>query len=197
MGSKCVMDVSVLGVVLAGGQASRMNYVAKGLTQYQAKALIEYPLKALASVSASIMINANYDVGAYQAWGFDVFSDNSHCLEKGPLSGVYAALLHAEQLGMTHLIISPCDTPLVSSQVFEMLKQKAEKEPDTLFYIESDSGIQPLHAILPVQGVADKLQHYLEEQARVMLFYRQMNAKSVYWKEEKDFLNINYLDQLA
>jgi len=197
MGSKCVMKVSVLGVVLAGGQASRMNYVAKGLTQYQGKALLDYPLKALTGSASNIMINANHDVGAYQKWGYGVFCDSADCLDKGPLSGVYAALLQAQKLGVTHLMISPCDTPLVNTRVFEMLKQKAEIDADQVFYVESDSGIQPLHAILPVQGMAEKLRSYLDGQARVMHFYRQINAQSVYWKDEQDFLNINYLDQLV
>lgn len=197
MGSEYVMDVSVLGVVLAGGQASRMNYVAKGLTQYRGKSLLEYPLSALATASTNIMINVNQDVSSYLKWGVGVFSDSAVCLDKGPLSGVYAALMQAEILGMTHLMISPCDTPLVDSLVFELLKQNAEHEPEALFYVESDSGIQPLHAIMPVEGMADKLQCYLKDRARVMHFYRQMDAKSVYWKNEQDFLNINYLDQLA
>ena len=190
------MDISILGVVVAGGQASRMNYIAKGLTQYQGKALIEYPLAALDAVSTHVMVNAN-DLEAYQNLGVPVFADDSACHEKGPLSGIYAALLKAQELGVTHLLISPCDTPCVSHHVFELLKQSAQAESDTLYYIESDSGIQPLHAIMPVAGLAEKLEQFLAGQARVMLFYRNMGAKAVYWQEEGDFLNINYLAQLS
>lgn len=191
------MQITILGVVLAGGQASRMNYTAKGLTQYQGKALIEYPLRALSSVSSNVMINVNHDIEAYQNWSLEVFTDKPECKDKGPLSGVYAALLQAELLGVSHLVISPCDTPLVNKSVFELLQQQAMQDSETVFYAESDSGVQPLHAIIPVQGMAERLKRYLHEQARVMLFYRQVGAKPVYWQHEKDFLNINYLDQLA
>lgn len=191
------MNNSILGVVLAGGQASRMNYVAKGLTQYQGHALVSYPLKAMDGVCQTLMINANYDQAAYQAWGLSVFNDGPDCLDKGPLSGIYAALFQAQQLGLSHLMVSPCDTPLVNHSVFELLKGKAQAEPDRIFYIESDSGIQPLHAILPVASMAEKLKLYLDGQARVMLFYRQQGAQSVYWENESAFLNINYLDQLV
>lgn len=190
------MSVSVLGVVLAGGQASRMNYVAKGLTHYKGRALIEYSLSSLTDIACHTLINANQDINAYQKFGVKVFADEVDYLDKGPLSGVFAALLQAQTLGVSHLLLSPCDTPLVTQAIFERLKLAAEQEPKCVFYIESDSGIQPLHAILPVAGMADKLKLYLENEARVMLFYRQLGAKSVYWKDEHAFLNINYLEQL-
>lgn len=197
MRSNSEMDISVLGVVLAGGKASRMNYVAKGLTHFNGEPLISYALNALNQVTAHVMINANHDIESYQALEKFVFQDVPDCLDKGPLSGVYAALLQAQKTGATHLIISPCDTPLVTAYVFELLKQKATQTPGTAFYIESESGIQPLHAIMPVEGMAEKLKYYLEEKARVMLFYREIEAKPVFWQQEKDFLNINYLEQLA
>ncbi|KZM38620.1 hypothetical protein OA92_22740 [Marinomonas sp. SBI22] len=190
------MSVSVLGVILAGGQASRMNYVAKGLTRYKDRVLIEYALKSFETLAEYTLINANKDTKAYQNLGVKVFADEADCLERGPLSGVYAALLQAQKLGVSHLLLSPCDTPLVTQAVFERLKSEAEKEPDCAFYIESDSGIQPLHAILPVAGMAARLKRYLENEARVMLFYRQLGAKAVFWQEEQVFLNINYLEQL-
>lgn len=190
------MSISVLGVVLAGGQASRMNYVAKGLTHYKGRALIEYSLASLANVASYTLINANQDISAYQKFGAQVFTDEADYLDKGPLSGVFAALLQAQALGVSHLLLSPCDTPLVTKAIFERLTLAAEQEPECIYYIESDSGIQPLHAILPVAGTVDKLKHYLKSEARVMLFYRQLDAKSVYWKDEHAFLNINYIEQL-
>ena len=190
------MSISVLGVILAGGQASRMKYVAKGLTRYKDRPLIEYALKSFATLADHTLINANKDIKAYQNFGVKVFTDQADYLDKGPLSGVLASLLQAQALCVSHVLISPCDTPLVTQAVFERLKLAAEQEPESVFYIESDSGIQPLHAILPVAGVADKLKQYLKSEARVMLFYRQLDAKAVYWQDESAFLNINYLEQL-
>jgi len=191
------MTVSILGVVLAGGQAKRMKGQAKGLVPFKERALMSYALEALSSVCDRVMVNANVEIPSYEALGYSVFSDVVPYLDKGPLSGIYAALLHAQEGGFSHLMLSPCDTPYVDKTVFLLLKHHAELELDRLFFMESVSGVQPLHTIMPVIGALVKLGVFLQNENKVMHFYRGLRAQSIRWEDEQTFININYLKQLT
>lgn len=196
------MAVSILGVVLAGGQARRMENKEKGLMQFKGKALCDYAIEALTPFSDKIVINANSlsvaSTLAYEASGCSVFSDSQNHLEKGPLSGLYAALLVAEKEGFSHVLLSPCDTPYVVTGVFDVLKKHTLVDPEKLYFIESTSGIQPLHTIIPVTGMRSKLDAFLQTgERKVMIFYQKCNAQVVAWQNEDCFTNINHLDQLT
>lgn len=188
------MTVSALGVVLAGGQATRMEGKAKGLMAFKGALLCEYAIKALSPVCDDIVVNANYQIEEYEVFA-PVLSDMECIQSRGPLSGVYSALDFASVNGFTHLIISPCDTPYVGNDVFAKLKELAEINSEKILYIKSESGRQPLHAIIPV-GMSEQLKTFLNQgNNKVMDFYNEQDNQSVSWQHDV-FSNINYLDQL-
>ena len=63
------------GVVLAGGEASRMGGQDKGLIELNGRPLIEYVLAAFAPQVGSIIINANRNHAAYARYGHPIIPD--------------------------------------------------------------------------------------------------------------------------
>lgn len=127
------------GVLLAGGQSSRMGS-NKALLELGGERVIESILREMSPVTPRIIIAAN-DRQSYQFLGQEIVLDRYP--GQGPLSGLHAALTSA---GTPWCIVSACDLPFVTTEVFRFLKQAAE-EAESNQLEES-----PDQAIIPVVG---------------------------------------------
>lgn len=103
---------SVTGIVLAGGRGSRMGGVDKGLQNFNGTPLALNALLRLQlqrdSVVGECMINANRNLGAYEAFGVPVWPDTIDGFA-GPLAGFLTGL---ERCETAYLMTVPCDSPL-------------------------------------------------------------------------------------
>ncbi len=96
----------ITGVILAGGRGTRMGGVEKGLLELNGRALIAHLIDALAPQVDHMLINANRAADRYAGFGLPVIKDQPCCADQGPLSGLHAALTHAD----TELVVTaPCD----------------------------------------------------------------------------------------
>ena len=114
----------VTGVVLAGGRGSRMGGVDKGLQNFNGMPLALHTLMRLSPHVGEVMINANRNLGAYEAFGVpvwpDVLSDYA-----GPLAGFLTAL---ERCDTPWLATVPCDTPLFPTDLVARLAHAAQQQ---------------------------------------------------------------------
>ncbi|TBR41089.1 molybdenum cofactor guanylyltransferase [Marinomonas agarivorans] len=193
-----LMRISFLGVVLAGGKASRMAGQPKGLMPFKGRPMCQYILIALKPVCNGIAINVNKSLSLYKEFSDLVFADEEQFANLGPLSGIYSALCFAEIHDFTHIIISPCDTPNIQQELFRQLRRKAETTTDTIFYAKSHLGLQPLHAVLPVVSSKKQLEIFLQttQEKRVVDFYHACHGQVITWENEESFLNINRMSEL-
>ncbi len=99
--------------ILCGGKSSRMQS-EKGLVLYRNKAFIEHIIDAVLPISKNIQLVTNSS--DYDYLGYKIVKDI--VLEKGPLGGIYSALVHSDF--DTNLILS-CDIPLISTQIIQQL----------------------------------------------------------------------------
>jgi len=97
----------ITGLVLAGGRGSRMGGVDKGLQNHLGMPLALHALLRLQPQVASVMINANRNLAAYESMGAPVWPDALPDYP-GPLAGVLAGL---EQCSTPWLVTVPCDSP--------------------------------------------------------------------------------------
>ena len=97
----------ITGLVLAGGRGSRMGGVDKGLQNHFGMPLALHALLRLQPQVGHIMINANRNLGAYEAMGVPVWPDPLPDFP-GPLVGLLAGL---ERCETPYLVSVPCDTP--------------------------------------------------------------------------------------
>ncbi|MGV3727942.1 molybdenum cofactor guanylyltransferase MobA [Hydrogenophaga sp.] len=118
----------ITGLVLAGGRGTRMGGVDKGLQNFNGTPLALHALLRLQMQEGGLvgdqMINANRNLGAYEAFGMPVWPDTLNDYA-GPLAGFMTGL---ERCETPYLLTVPCDTPLFPLDLAERLAQAFEDE---------------------------------------------------------------------
>lgn len=114
----------ITGLILAGGRGSRMGGVDKGLQNHHGIPLALHALLRLQPQVGELMINANRNLGAYEAFGAPVWPDALPDYP-GPLAGLLAGL---ERCETPYLVTVPCDTPNFPPDLVERLAQAMEAE---------------------------------------------------------------------
>ena len=113
----------ITGMILAGGRGSRMGGVDKGLQSFNGVPLALHTLLRLQMQSggplAQVMINANRNLAAYEAFGASVWPDVLADYA-GPLAGFLTGLERCES---PYLVTTPCDTPLFPLDLVARLAQ--------------------------------------------------------------------------
>jgi len=111
----------ITGLILAGGRGSRMGGVDKGLQNFNGIPLALHTLMRLQMQNggplAQVMINANRNLAAYEAFGASVWPDVLADYA-GPLAGFLTGL---ERCETPYLVTTPCDTPLFPLDLVERL----------------------------------------------------------------------------
>ena len=114
----------ITGLVLAGGRGSRMGGVDKGLQNFHGMPLALVTLMRLGPQVGELMVNANRNLSAYEAFGAPVWPDVLADYA-GPLAGFLTGLERCE----TPLLVTvPCDTPLFPTDLVERLAQALEAQ---------------------------------------------------------------------
>ncbi|OMQ11687.1 molybdenum cofactor guanylyltransferase [[Flexibacter] sp. ATCC 35103] len=175
--------------ILCGGKSSRMQS-EKGLVLFQGKPFIEHIIKAVLPITSTIKLIANnrqYDYLSYQKIP-DIITD------KGPLGGIYTALINSET--EFNLILS-CDIPLISTELLSELVSKHNQEAEITVFA-SESRMHPLigiysKKILPViKNAIDN------EDLKMMNLIAKVPHQIIKIEESENFplTNINSADEL-
>ena len=122
--AKMISVDDITGLVLAGGRGSRMDGADKGLQTFRGAPLALHTLHRLQMQVGTVLMNANRNLGAYQAFGVPVWPDADSDYS-GPLSGFLTGLEHCET---PWLLTVPCDTPLFPLDLAERLAHAAHRE---------------------------------------------------------------------
>ena len=113
-----------LGVILAGGLASRMGGGDKCLLRVGGRRLIDHVTVRLAPQCAGLALNANGDPGRFADLGLPVLAD-SVAGYPGPLAGVLAGLDWAAGQGAEAIITAAADTPFLPDDLVARLMAAA------------------------------------------------------------------------
>jgi molybdopterin-guanine dinucleotide biosynthesis protein A len=103
--------MTILGLILAGGQGRRMGGADKALLALAGRPLIAHVAERLRPQTDALAISANGDPARFAALALPVLPDA--VAEAGPLAGILAGLDHAAAQGFTHLLTVPTDTPFI------------------------------------------------------------------------------------
>ena len=118
----------ITAIVLAGGRGSRMGGVDKGLQNFNGTPLALHTVMRLqlqeGGLVSELMINANRNLSAYEAFGAPVWPDTLTDYA-GPLAGFMTGL---ERCETPYLLTVPCDTPLFPFDLAQRLAQAFEDE---------------------------------------------------------------------
>lgn len=179
----------ITGIILAGGQARRMNGKDKGLVMLFGKPLYQHVLDKLKPQVNTIVINANRNIHTYQQTGFPVICDTIEHYP-GPLAGILAGLEYSKT---EWCMFVPCDTPFIPDNLVQQLWQNRENHH--LVYASDGEREHPTLCLIHKSQIALLKQFLAKGDKKLMLFMAQAQAKPVIFPDSQNaFENINTLD---
>jgi molybdenum cofactor guanylyltransferase len=195
----------ITGLVLAGGQGSRMGGADKGLLLHWGVPLAQHALERLRVQVGSVALSANRHLQAYQAMGVPVWSDDISGFA-GPLLGPFLGPLAGWLVGLQrcttpYLLTVPCDTPNFPDDLTERLSQAlGSGAADMAIACTQESGtmaLQPMFCLMKC-SLASSLQHYLQSGRRqAQGWAAQAAAVQVMFDDPAAFFNANTPSELA
>lgn len=198
-------DISAL--ILAGGRASRMGGIDKGLQLFRGLPLALHTLlrlQAQRSPSGSlgeILINANRNLAAYEALGASVWPDAQSDFA-GPLAGFLSGLSNC---ACPYLLTVPCDTPLLPLDLAERLATALDREQADIAMAaapEADGRLrsQPVFCLLRVELLPSLLAFTQQGGRKIDAWTQQHRCVEVPFDQPQDdpraFCNVNTLAEL-
>jgi len=186
--------MSISAIILAGGRATRMNGVDKGLMLLQQTPLIQHVINRLSPQVDEILINANRELAQYQAFNLPVLQDeNSDFL--GPLAGISLGLKHGQN---EYLLTVPCDSPLFPLDLAQRLMAALLEHQADIAVVSSDDKVHPVFCLCK-KSVLPSLKQYLAQgERRVSAWQKSLNYIEVDFSDCGDaFVNLNTLEDLA
>ncbi|MCP8894748.1 molybdenum cofactor guanylyltransferase MobA [Shinella daejeonensis] len=117
----------ILGVILAGGQATRMGGGDKGLLRLGEVTLFDHVRARLGPQCLDLAINANGDPLRFSQFGLPVLADTLPDYP-GPLAGVLAGLDWAAEKGADAIVTAAADTPFLPRDLVARLAAAAAQE---------------------------------------------------------------------
>lgn len=187
----------ITAVVLAGGRATRMGGVDKGLVAFRGQALaarIGAALAAQTAQVAEVLINANRNRAQYRQLGYRVIEDRlpGH---QGPLAGMHAALLAAAH---PWLLTMPCDGPFVAADYAAKMRAAADAAAAPLAVAHDGARLQPVYALIH-RDLASDLAEFLQSNERKIDRWhaRHPFATADFSATPAMFTNINTTAQLT
>jgi len=191
-----VNEVDITGVILCGGQGSRMGGVDKGLQLYRRIPLAMHAMLRLSPQVGQVMINANRNLAAYEAMGVPVWPDPLADYP-GPLAGWLTGLKHCNT---PYLLTVPCDTPRfpadLSARLAEALWREGAEIAMAATVEHGRPQLQPVFCLVNAL-LLDSLAAYLKSgERKIDRWTAQHRCATVVFENTGAFVNVNTLAEL-
>ena len=181
--------MSSLGVILAGGQSTRMG-LDKAQVELGGKTLLTHCHLRLAQQLPMVALNSNDPNPNWSGARInDLYPD-----QMGPLLGVLSALNYAQNAGYDSIITVPIDAPFFPPDLVEKLSKPtadivlaAGEDPNPRFSLQPTFGRWSVAMLAPLQSFLNT------GQRKVMAFVTQHDWQQVTWPSQQPdpFFNIN------
>jgi molybdopterin-guanine dinucleotide biosynthesis protein A len=188
----------ITGLILAGGRAQRMGGIDKGLIPFHGKPLIESAISRLKPQVSTILINANRSITRYSHYGYPVLMDETPDFS-GPLAGFSVGLKHCKT---PYLLTSPCDSPLLPTDLAEKMEYQLEDDDLELVFASSkeDDGktwSQPVFCLMK-SNLQDSLNAFLSKgDLKIDRWFKELHSATVVFENAQAFANVNTPEELA
>jgi len=183
----------VTGVILAGGQARRMQGQDKGLVLLNNKPMIEYVIESLKPQVGELLINANRNLEKYSAYGFDVISDELNGYH-GPLAGMASAL---NKVTTPYMLTAPCDSPFIADDLAAKLINTLQAEDADISVAHNGERMQPVFCLMKKE-LLPSINDFLNNGERKIdtWFSKHKLAIADFSDKPKTFDNLNTIEDI-
>ncbi len=192
-----------LGIILAGGRATRMGGGDKALLPLGKGTLLAHVMERLLPQVERVALNANGDPSRFHAIGLPVIADNIEGFV-GPLGGVLAGLDWAASLGAEQIVTAAADTPFLPPDLVPRLLRRAEETGAPVVLAATDDPErgpqrQPTFGLWSVELRDDLRAALLEGTRKVGAWTDRHNAALALFPTEpyNPFFNVNTPEDLA
>lgn len=185
-----------LGVILAGGRATRMGGGDKGLLPLGPGTILDEVIARFAPQVAGLALNANGDAARFAPLGLPVIPDSIEG-HPGPLAGVLAGLDWAAGQGADAIVTVAADTPFFPLDLVPRLQLAAEGMAHPLALAATPDGRQPTFGLWPV-ALRDDLRGALRDGLRKVVMWtdRHDGREALFDEPGEPFFNVNTPDDL-
>jgi len=190
-----------VGVILAGGRATRMGGGDKGLLLLGGRSLLARVVDRIAPQVAALALNANGNPVRFDAFGLPVLMDSVQGFP-GPLAGVLAGMDWAASRGASHVVSAAADTPFLPEDLVPRLLLASEDGAPVVLAASEENGQlirHPTFGLWPVD-LRDDLRAALKRGERKVGFWAEQQgvALAPFSTGRVDpFFNINAPEDLA
>ena len=186
--------IEVTGLVLAGGQGSRMGGVDKGLQDFRGRPMVAHAIERLAPQVDEVLVNANRNPEAYAHFGHRVIADESPGFA-GPLAGFERGLAHARGALVATV---PCDSPFLPADLVSRLRTALDAKGADLAVAKTGTQAHPVFCLMRREVHASLERFLAAGERKIDKWYSALAVVEVAFDDEADaFRNINTREELA
>ena len=189
------------GVILAGGQATRMGGGDKGLRMLGGQTLLARVEARLAPQVDRLALNANGDVARFAGMGLPVIADSIEGFA-GPLAGVLAGMDWAASHGADTIVTAAADTPFFPCDLAPQLLLASEGMVHPLVLaatLDAKRGTarHPTFGLWPVALREDLRVALSGGMRKVVLWTQEHGGREALFPQDDAFFNVNTPDDLV
>lgn len=193
---RAVQSDNVVGVVIAGGRSVRFGG-EKSVAVLAGKPLLMWAVGRLQRSCRRVAVNTRAGTEAEalaQSAGLPVLYDEPGDA-LGPLAGVKVGLMWAQEQGAQSLAVSPCDVPMLPSDLYPKLIAAAGSGAAIA---ETEERQQPLCSVWPVSALPMLREELTDgRHPATWMMLERLQAQHVRFHSAAAFANINTRIDLA
>ncbi|CAM4161270.1 hypothetical protein F901_02705 [Acinetobacter dispersus] len=183
-------------VILAGGQARRMNGTNKLLQQFDDQIQLSKICESFKTQVQHIWVNSHRDNSIYKQIEPDIrsYADDQNGF-LGPLMGMKSAWSH---LQADYALFIPCDVTYIPNQVIHKLHRALQKQPlAQVAYVNINGDALYPFCLLKRESISVLEQAIAENKLSLRDCFKQLDAQVVAFQKQGLFCHsINSLDEL-
>lgn len=190
-----------IGIILAGGQATRMGGGDKGVLALGEKTLLQHVIDRLGPQVDGLALNANGAPSRFAPYDLPVIADSIDGFA-GPLAGVLAGMDYAATQGADTIVTAAADTPFFPSDLVECLQAAAQGMAHPLAlaatpHPDRNKLRHPTFGLWPV-ALRDDLRAALNAGTRKVVQWTDgHHGRLAMFPSEDAFFNVNTPDDLV
>jgi len=193
------MKHRITGVILAGGQSSRMQYRDKPLLAISGKTILAHVINHAIPQVDELLLSANRNLQAYNKYRLPVISDIPG-LGDGPLAGIFCAMQWCQERSTPtdYVACFPGDVPYFPGNLVKTLRKEIIYKNALISWVKTNNQLQPLFSLWSLQ-LLENLRIALANGAYSPKRYIQSQSNALIHLQdnpEKYFFNINTPEDL-